>query len=637
MTLIKKLSKDTIMKIAAGEVIESPAAIVKELTENSIDANSTEITIEFQDGGITLIRVSDNGDGIPKEDLSNAFTRHATSKINDIDSLKSLNTLGFRGEALPTIAAVTDVEVVTKTDDETIGNKFEVDHDGNVYNLKSIGASKGTTIVAKNLFENLPVRKKFLKSANIESNKIIELTTKLALSNPNIDFRVIKDGKLYYSTNRNRRFKDNIFNLLGREFANSLKVLDFEFSHGTVRGYISDNNFYRSNRSYQYIFINNRVIKNTEISNAIETVYQNYIPLSRYPGFILYIDIDKELIDVNIHPNKLKIKIYDMEELLIALKNNIYKVLRFETDIPVVESKKENKFIAQRQTYSEERASSYKDIEYKLENFIENFKAAESNTNQNENLEAIHDNNKANSSDLDDNYSSLINFEKTSEKKYTEESNDKINNEVKKLTYIDKIKSILKYNSQAIVGTIFLTYIVIQDVDSENLFLIDQHSAHEKIKYEEFKYYYDNQNINSQVLMNSEIIELSKFNFEKILENKKEINRIGIKFDIFGEQAIVLREIPLYYKSVTPTKIINEILDSITKIDNIYQLDPYRVMREACRAAVKSGQLLDNQEIIELLDKLSKCEYPLTCPHGRPTIIRIKKSVIDKLFFRIQD
>lgn len=341
MTKIKILDESTIQKIAAGEIIERPASIVKELIENSIDANSSSITVEITNGGKNYIRVTDNGDGFTEDDLKIAFKRHSTSKLNSIEDLYKIFSFGFRGEALASISAVSKVEVLTKTENNLSGLQAFVE-DGKVVKLRPVGCPKGTTMIVKNLFYNFPVRESFLKSDTIEANQINDIIYKLALGNSGVSFKFIKDNRVIFNTSANNDLKSNIYALLGKDFLQNLVKTNYESSDFNIYGYISNNTFYRGNRSHQYLFVNNRYIKNEFISNLIEHKYKSIIPVNRFPVFVLFIDIDPLLIDVNIHPTKQEIKFINQEEISDALDNTIDSILNEILSIPRVSIGKDN-------------------------------------------------------------------------------------------------------------------------------------------------------------------------------------------------------------------------------------------------------------------------------------------------------
>lgn len=339
MNKIKLLSEDTITKIAAGEIIENPASIIKELVENSIDANSKKIIIEIKNNGKDLIKVTDDGDGFERSDLSIAFKRHTTSKISSIEELDTALSLGFRGEALSSIASVSDVKIITKTKDDLIGTYAEVDNNGNIINREEIVTNKGTTIFSENLFRDIPVREKYLDGKNYEIQKTNDIINRLALSHLDISMEYIKDGRTQLKTDRDNSLINNIYAVLGRDVSENLIFIEKEFSEFKIKGFISNNLLYRSNRNSQYIFVNNRSISDKEISKAVEKEYYSVIPLNRYPVFLLYIEIDGKYLDINIHPKKDIIKFTNIDEIKTSISELIKEELSGKYKIHSFESK----------------------------------------------------------------------------------------------------------------------------------------------------------------------------------------------------------------------------------------------------------------------------------------------------------
>ena len=333
MGKIKVLDDLTIQKIAAGEVIERPSSVVKELIENALDANSTNITIETREGGKKYIRITDDGDGIYENDLINAFKPHSTSKLAKIDDLYNINSFGFRGEALASISSVAKVEVLTKTEKNVSGIQAFVEESKIIKQLP-VGCPKGTTMIVRDLFYNLPVRRKFLKSNTVEGNYITDIVYKLALGNCGVSFKYIKDNQVVLNTSKNNNLRDNIYILLGKKFIDGLMEIQFENEDFKIYGYISNNQFYRGNRSHQYLYVNNRYVKNVGLTNIIETKYKSLIPINRFPIFVLFVYIDPSLIDVNIHPTKEEVKFVNEEEFNTKLEYIIDKTLKDNLAVP---------------------------------------------------------------------------------------------------------------------------------------------------------------------------------------------------------------------------------------------------------------------------------------------------------------
>ncbi|NLY21403.1 MAG: DNA mismatch repair endonuclease MutL, partial [Tissierellia bacterium] len=610
----------TISKIAAGEIIENPASIVKELVENSIDAKSRSITVEINSGGIDYIRVTDDGFGISDADLPLAFTRHATSKINNIDDLYNTVSLGFRGEALASIASAAKVEVITKTEDKIAGTHGIINSDGTINEISQIGSLTGTSIIVTELFYNMPVRKKFLKSSNYEANQVSNLLIKLALSHPEISFKFIRDGKVGFNTNNQQSYINNLYQVLGKSIARNLHNINYEDEQIRVYGYISDNILFRANRSHQYIFVNNRTIKNTDITYNIERAYQSYIPLNRYPVFILYIDINPGLIDVNIHPSKEEIKIdSDINESVMSKINMIIR----------------------------ERISEIVRIPDKVDkapkiNIFSEYLEKERTSNEINLIDLSDDEVKDDTSSYDAEHRQPK--EVTIEKnvfEYQGKEDKREKTPIIEIVQESLIEESVEENKlftdyYRYVGTLFKNYLIIEDGSVDSFYFIDQHAAHERILYEQFKTEFENDEINTQILMSTELVYLSIQEVDILREIKDDLSSLGIEFDFYGDNAVVIREVPVFLKNITTEGLFKEILDSSEKIKSIYHVDLYKIMKIACVHAVKSGDTLSNIEVKELIERLQRCENPLACPHGRPTIIKYKKSWLEKEFFRIQ-
>lgn len=618
-SIIKTLSDETIIKIAAGEVIENPASVVKELVENSIDANAKNINIEIKNNGASLIKVSDDGDGFNKEDLKLAFKRHTTSKINNINQLYKALTLGFRGEALSSISSASDVTIITKQIDDEIGSISYVDNNGNIISSEEIVTNLGTTIICRDLFKNIPVRKEYLSTKNFEINKTNDLITKLSLSHNDISFSYIKDDKLILKTNSNSSVLNNIYSVLGEDISKNLISINYEDSDFKISGYISNNHLFRSNRNYQYLFVNNRIVNSSLISNEVEKAYGSIIPINRFPVFILYIDINPELIDVNIHPKKDIIKILNIDEINIIIRELINDALFSNLKITEFNKATENK--SSNNIFD---LQSKKNILYNKSITTSEFLNKESDS---ENLNIFNDYIEVQNDEILNNYyepSNSIVSEKV------EEYNNKPDVSNKEEITIFK-------NGYRYIGSLFKQYLLLEDNIDKILYLVDQHGAHERINYEKLVHDYKTNNIPRQQLISGYVVNLNTDSYDKILSINDKLEKIGILVEDFGNNSVIIRELPIYIGDINPEKLINDISDNIDKINtNIFDIDPYKVMKQACSASVKTGEIISNIEANKLIERLLECEMPLTCPHGRPTIIRITKNELDKEFFRIQ-
>jgi len=623
--MIRLLDDSTISKIAAGEIIENSASIVKELVENSIDAGADDILVEIRGESTNFIKVSDNGSGFSEEDLNLAFLRHSTSKLEKIEDLEKLRTLGFRGEALASISNISKIKLMTKTEDELAGNSLLIEN-GKIIKNNKIGMPRGTTFIVTDVFYNTPVRKKFLRKNNSEINNIIDIVQKIALSNNNVKFTLIRDGKTILNTGNDKDYINRIFSILGSEIASSLNEGFFESENYKIKGFFSDNKLFRSNRDSQYIFINGRYIRNINISKAVEKNYNSLIPLNRYPVFILYIDIDPKLIDVNIHPKKNEVKISNENILTALLSEVVQEVIFPNRSIGEIEIEDTKKNINIFDIFNESK---------ELDSDIPN----DTDTAETTNLRSLWD---IEGKSLEENLNSLSNF-KEDDVLYKKDSFNKV-------TFTDKDfaneeKSFLEPNEKGhidekllntkIVGILFKTYILLENKRDSICYIVDQHAAHERVNYEKFLNMYLNSDIVSQILIKPEIIELNQVEYDKIENYLDLFVKLGFKIEDFGDNTIVLREVPMIFGLPTYVNFIRDIIDSLDKdISSNYEADLYKIMKKACKASVKAGDDLSDMEVEALIRDLKNCENPYTCPHGRPTVIEVSKHTISKLFLR---
>ncbi|MFR8927710.1 DNA mismatch repair endonuclease MutL [Peptoniphilus senegalensis] len=618
--MIRLLDEATISKIAAGEIIENSASIVKELVENSIDAGADDILVELRGESTNYIKVSDNGSGFAEEDIEVAFLRHSTSKIEKIEDLEKIRTLGFRGEALASISNISKIKLMTKRQEDLAGNSLLIEN-GKIIKKNKVGMPKGTTFVISDVFYNTPVRKKFLRKDLTEINNIIDIVQKIALSNNNIKFTLIRDGKTILNTGSDKDPINRIFSILGSEIASSLNEGSFESENYKIKGFFSDNKLFRSNRDSQYIFVNGRFIRNINISRAVEKNYHSLIPLNRYPVFVLYIDIDPKLIDVNIHPKKNEIKISN-ENILNALLTEVVEDVIFPNrsirEIEI-EDKKEN--VSVFDIFEDEE--SYEPDPQENETNLKSIWEIEKETKD----EALH--NSFNEDVVL--YRDKGNLDLIEDKKIIKEEHEERNflfNDAK--SKIDE-----KLLNTRIAGVLFKTYILLENQRDDITYLVDQHAAHERVNYEKFLHMYLNSEITSQILLKPEIIELNQIEYDKILNYLELFTELGFKIEDFGDKSVVLREVPMIFGLPTYVNFIRDIIDSLDKeISSNYEADLYKIMKKACKASVKAGDDLSDLEIESLIKDLKNCENPYTCPHGRPTVVEVSKHTISKLFLR---
>ena len=649
--MIKVLSKETVEKIAAGEVIERPVSVVKELVENSIDAGATNIIIKIYDGGKRKISISDNGSGINREDVNLAFIKHSTSKIENVDDLYRIHTMGFRGEALASIKAISNVTLISKTKDEEIGSKISF-FNGNK-RIENISTNKGTSIIVEDIFYNIPARKKFLKKDTYESNLINDLLYRLAIANPSIGFKYMNNDKLIFDLFSNQSLYERINSLYGYDTAINMKEVNIESDKFKIRGYISNNLLYRSNKKNQLLYINNRTVKNDAISKVINEAYKSTIPLNRFPVFFLFIDIDPSMLDVNIHPAKTEVKIQDMDELLILLNSNLKRVINSdvelkiafsdkkdereeETKLNIVEKDEEDSDEAVRITYEDDTSTQ------------DNSVYAKSNDTQydNEFISKEDSDRDVNNADIpvfdDDEFINDINLLQDRNKDVKKPSQeyeeilifDERTEEDKNRIVMDDINILDAYK---IEGVLFNTFILLYDYNNDFVVMIDQHAAHERILYEEFTEKFKNSKVNSQYIEGLSPIKLTVNEEETIKENMDLLNKFGFTIDIYPDHNVVVRSIPIIFGGNYSLDLIKDIIGILDEEKtNIYDYKIEKIMKYACKNAIKAGDKISNIEIDKLIEDLKKCKYPTTCPHGRPSMIILKKNMIEKMFYRIQ-
>ncbi len=630
MSKIKILDSLTIQKIAAGEVIENPSSIVKELVENSLDANSKNIIIEINNGGKKLIRITDDGDGIDRRDLPIAFERHSTSKLNTIDDIYNIMSLGFRGEALASISSVAKMEVLTKTA-KSQGGSHAIIEEGKIISLDMAGCPKGTTMIVRDLFYNLPVRKKFLKSDIAEGNYINDIINKLALGNSNVSFKFIRDNKTVLQTTSSDNLLNTIYTVLGKDFSKNLIPINYQDDYIKIDGFISNNNLYRGNRGHQFLYMNGRYIVNYAIAKAIENRYKSLIPINRFPAFILNIYIDPSEVDVNIHPTKQEIKFIDNNRVIGTISNIVEESIMSSLYIPKMKLKNNEKE-KKEETKDIPKLFDYEESEISKDIVIKDFTIAKDSLNNSS--KEVHYSPFEYSKFENININSIYKDKNTDDK--TPENNI-IKDEIKEDNAIieeQKIQDdLLDINP---IGRVFNTYIIAESKNEEKLYFIDQHAAHERIMYEKYKEEYENEKINIQQLMFPEIIELNNVEMNKFMVNIELFRSLGFELEEFGPNSVALRGVPMLFGTPKSKDLFLDILDNLdSNIQSNYDTKMDKIMKIACTNAIKSGDKISDIEIMALIKDLKECNNPFTCPHGRPTIIEITKKHIEKEFLRI--
>ena len=689
MGKIVLLDELTINKIAAGEVIERPASVVKELVENSIDAGATNITVEIQNGGISKIRIIDNGSGMSKDDLEFAFERHATSKIRKADDLENVKSMGFRGEALASIAAIAHVELGSKTEDDRIGHKIVVEG-GKILEIEDSASQKGTTITVSNLFFNTPVRYKFLKKDFTEAGYIEDAVTRIAIANPNIAIKLINENKTIIQTNGNGDLKTVIYTIYGKEIAEGLLEVNYEYEGIKVTGAIGKPEIARNNRSYQMFFVNKRYIKDKTLSAGVEQAFKGLIPIGKYGVVVLNIEIEPNKIDVNVHPTKLEIRFQEEQKVFKAiyhsvkdtlLKGDLVKEVERE---PIVEERKlevnqepakleENQIkteqVVEPKVETEDIKKSgfmglFKKKEKDADEFIENYSTntlqeifAQKNVGQPEKVEIPTQEQKDKMEDIIERQKELENpkveeptskdfdemyvktFGKLPETQKIEEDSNKI--DVKTLKEVGNISVFEeKENYNAIpkykfIGALFSTYLVIEMKDE--IYIIDQHAAHERVMYEKVKKnFYNNMEKDSQIMLLPDIIELSHKERAIVKENTELFKKAGFIIEEFGDNTIRLIGVPSLCMDLDTKELFLEILDEIdtVAITAKQEKEDKFISTIACKAAVKANMKLTNEEVDTLMRQLLVLPNPFTCPHGRPTAIKMTRYDIERKFNR---
>ena len=632
---IRVLDNETIDKIAAGEVVERPSSVVKELVENSIDAGANAITVEIKDGGISYIRVSDNGSGIPKEDLRTAFLRHATSKISSSEDLSGVKSLGFRGEALSSIAAVSMLEVITKTEEALTGIRLTLE--GAVESsFEEVGAPVGTTFFVRNLFFNTPVRKRFLKLPTTEAGYVSDLMEHLALSHPDIAFQYTINSQTRFHTSGNGDLKEVIYRLYGRELANAVIPIDIYRGGLHIKGFLGKPEQVRSNRNFEIYFINGRFIKSDLIAKAIEEGFREYLMLHKFPVCFLLLETRPENLDVNVHPTKMDVRFSDGPTFFADLSSAIYDALKAVEMIPghVLEKQSEIKK-AEKESIIEARSGKNPEP-FLVENFFDDTQ----NTAPIEVERYVDDTDEEITGDdfFTDNTekTSAVNepepiYETKQEEVFIEPDDPQMN------FFEDRILSEDNRPNYRIIGQVFDTFWLIQY--EEKLFIIDQHAAHEKVNYERMMKRFQNKEVLSQSLMPPVIVSLSAGEENVYKEHSDSFAALGFEIEHFGGTEYALRGVPVDLYGHSERELFLSILDELAEGNSrgSYLAIEEKIADMACKASVKGGDRLSQAEVEALIDELLTLDNPYNCPHGRPTIIVMTKSELEKKFKRIVD
>lgn len=608
MAKINKLPVEISNLIAAGEVVERPASVVKELMENAVDAGADTITVEIQNGGIRFIRVTDNGSGIAREDVKTAFQSHATSKISSADDLISIMTLGFRGEALPSIAAVSKVNLITRTDGEEFGTSLNIEG-GEITDIFDAGCALGTTFIVRELFYNTPARMKFLKKDVSEGNYVAAAVEKIALSNPNISVKFIRDGKTVFATSGDGQLKNVCYSAFGKDFCEGLIPVDSEMGGIRVYGLVTPPYNSRGSRGMQYFFVNGRSIRNSTVTAAFEAAYKNTVMVGKFPGGVLFIEINPERIDVNVHPSKIEVRFSDERSLFDA----VYHAVKSELDS--IDSFKQAKITP---------VQNVNPQVFQKKSVFEEPKKAEQIKNIFTVFDAITNGDVYHAEDED---SDGVKIEFPVSKKA--ENIAAVNK-----TDAENVAYSEPSNDFKILGEAFKTYIFLEMNGS--IFVIDKHAAHERINFNKLKN--TEQNLGSQFLLEPVSVTLGKDEYSAVLENIDTIKSAGFEIDDFGNGSVIVRSCPTPLDSEDVPSLISELAGYLLKnkkdisnehLDWIYH-------NVACRSAIKAGDNSTPLELYELVKTVVNDDKVRFCPHGRPVMIEITRNELEKQFGRIQ-
>ena len=613
MPNIAILNQETIDKIAAGEVVERPCSVVKELVENAIDAGSTAITVEIKEGGISFIRITDNGCGIERDQVTVAFYRHSTSKIRSAEDLLTVKSLGFRGEALSSISAVARVELITKTYDELTGTRYVIEGSKELSN-EEIGAPDGTTFIVKDLFYNVPARRKFLKTAQTEGSYISDMVEKLALSHPDISFKFINNNQTKLHTSGNGNRKDIIYHIFGREISSSLLEVKHECEYFKVEGFIGKPVITRGNRNYENYFINGRYVKSNILSRAIEEAYKSFLMQHQYPFTVLYFTFFSEL-DVNVHPTKMELRFDNNNEIYVELCDTIYAILSHKEmipEVPVDSTPAPKKIVHE---YKEPIPEPFE------KRRINEVRAAESRSVYGQSVTSTVKN-----------YSATEPAAKAPETSTAYEPAHVVTGTQQTLGDYDKVFLTESAKKQfSIIGQLFKTYWLIEFEDK--LYIIDQHAAHEKVLYEKTMARLANKDFTSQRISPPIVMTLDARESEMLEKYRPQIEQFGYEVEHFGGKEYMISAIPDNLFNIDMKDLFIEMLDDFSNSTGRQTPDiiTEKVASMSCKAAVKGNDKLTLPEINDLLS----LDNPYNCPHGRPTIISMSKYEIEKKFKRI--
>jgi DNA mismatch repair protein MutL len=640
MSKIQVLDQVTIDKIAAGEVVERPASVVKELVENAIDAKAAAVTVEVKEGGISFMRIADNGCGIDREDVPGAFLRHSTSKIRNAEDLEHISSLGFRGEALSSIAAVSQVELITKTPEDSFGTRYMISG-GKEEGMEDIGAPDGTTFLVRQLFYNVPARRKFLKTAMTEAGHVSDLMTRMALSHPHISFQFINNGQSKLHTSGNGNLRDVIYHIYGREIAANLINVTYEKNGIRITGYIGAPLISRGNRNFETYFINGRYVKSSIIYKAIEDAYKDFTMQHKYPFTVLHIEVVGEDVDVNVHPTKMEVRFHNQQMVYNSIYEAVDQALHEKELIPEVtidvpkavpkaqvkpEPVARSKEVIQSEVnrsakVQPEKASGERDLDY----FMEQMKKRVMSYHQ--------QNSSAEVKGKSDIFKPQVQVDRVKEAA----ASYRAKQSPEQMTLFDgKLLDKEKRANYKIIGQVFDTYWLVE-FDS-SLYIIDQHAAHERVLYEKTLKEMKTREFTSQMISPPVILNLTMQEAQLLRAYMDQFTRIGFEFEEFGQDSYAVRSVPANLFSIAKKELLMEMIDSLS--EEVHRRQSSELLDEkiasmSCKAAVKGNMRLSAQEVDALIGELLKLDNPYHCPHGRPTIISMSKRELEKKFKRI--
>ena len=626
------LDEYTINKIAAGEVVDRPASIVKELVENSIDAGATQVTVEIKNGGIKYIKIVDNGSGIKKDDVQIAFERHATSKIRKEEDILNITSMGFRGEALASVAGISKVTLMTKNKDEEIGTKYIVEG-GNEVCFEDMGVNQGTTIIVENVFYNVPARYKFLKKDYTEAGYIEDVMTRLALVHPEIAFKYINNGKPVITTTGDGKIDMTIYSIFGKDTMQNIIPVNYEYEGRKITGVIGNPKLARSTRQYEFTYINDRFVKDKMMSKAIEDAFDQALSIGKFPFAVINVSINPSEVDVNVHPAKLEVKFQDESAIYSVIYHGVRNAVKsYEESI----SPFREKTISNAAVYSPYASNEYQPIS--------------NDFSVNEEVHTYPGNSRDTNIDISSNMSSVeINEPVRTYESYNEspvsqnvsETNIKPNNDLigqytvdieeaqEKIDEVEKSKINYKF-----VGNVFNTYIIIEIND--RMYIIDQHAAHERLLYERIKANYYSKSRETQMLLVPTLVELKNVEKELVDNNKEMFENAGFIIEDFGDNGIKISGIPNVGYDLDYKEMFLDGVDELMGASKTTKEEKEKrfLATLACKAAVKGNMNISKEEQISLLDEMMKLDNPFTCPHGRPTAYELSKYEIERRFLR---